>query len=61
MNIVVSTVTRLLVGESRVRIPTGKENFLFSKTSKLTAEPTEPRIQLGRLFVPRFKAAGAWN
>jgi len=61
MNIAVSTVTRLLVGESGVRIPTGEEIFLFSETSKQTIGPTQTLIQWETLFVPGVKTAGAWN
>ena len=45
MNILVSTVTRLLVGESGVRIPTEEEIFLFSKTSEPTVGSTETAVR----------------
>jgi len=61
MNIAVSTVTRLLVGESGVRIPTGEEIFLFSETSKPTVGPTQTLLHWAPLFVPGVIAAGAWN
>lgn len=57
-NNVVSIVTGVLTGQSRVQIPEGQEVYLFPKMSRLTLGPAQPPIKWVTGFLPWKKQLG---